>query len=253
MNKPEEQVKKLIDEVTSFINDLKYWPSIDTSLGIVVWALVSKSLVVGRAICVLVEQGFYEEAFGLSRTVLDLFFTVHYITNKDSENRASRFAHFGAKDKVEWIKIITKHYPGEDLSNVPNLDAVLKEAKKYPSPHRWTGMGDQTKKMAIEDDEYEKDANGDPVNFEFDYEVIFKWTSHFVHPTVIALRSHATDRPGLFRVHAFKEQGNNFKSLALFFVVTNINKIMICTLRKFEIDFPPALSQEFGDVMNSLR
>ena len=46
---------------------------------------------------VLIDAGFTDEAFGMTRTLVDIFFTPHYIANKDTEERALRYAHFTSK------------------------------------------------------------------------------------------------------------------------------------------------------------
>jgi hypothetical protein len=63
----------------------------------VLLALVSKSIWVAKAVCNLVQGGYPEEAFGLTRTLTDIFFTVRYICNKDSDRRARQYANYFAK------------------------------------------------------------------------------------------------------------------------------------------------------------
>jgi len=56
--------------------------------------------------------------------------------------------------------------------------------------------------MALEPDTYEFDATGNPTKCEFDYEVLYKWTSHYVHATVTSLESHFTENREVFRIRA---------------------------------------------------
>jgi len=67
------QVQPLIDKLEVFINEERYIPATRRYRGVVVLALLSKSLIVGRAVCNLVEGAFPAEAFGLSRTLIDIF------------------------------------------------------------------------------------------------------------------------------------------------------------------------------------
>ena len=250
------QVKELIDEVTDYVDKLNYYPSIDTLRGIVIWALVSKSIVVGKATCALVEQGFHEEAFGLTRTLVDLMFTVRYITNKDTkvtEERAAKFADFMAKDVEAWMTHVSRFFPQHDLSDVPNREQLLEKAKAFKHPHNWTGRPDQTKMMAMVGDDWENDSSGNPLKCEFDYELMYKLTSHYVHPTVVALKSHAIERPGPFHVHANKERGDMYKDLALFNVAAYLNRILIHATRCLEQDFPSTLADRFLDICKTLK
>jgi hypothetical protein len=53
--------------------------------GTTVLALLSKTLTVGKAVCVLIESGFPEEASGVTRTLIDIYFVVRYICNAETE------------------------------------------------------------------------------------------------------------------------------------------------------------------------
>jgi len=45
--------------------------------------------------------------------------------------------------------------------------------------------------MALEADAVEVDpVTGKPVVHEFAYKAIYRWTSHYVHPTIAALENH---------------------------------------------------------------
>lgn len=64
---------------------------------LVALALYSKCLTVAEATLVLLEAGFSDEAFGMTRALVDIFLTLRYIANKDTDARAKRYAHFAAK------------------------------------------------------------------------------------------------------------------------------------------------------------
>ena len=129
---------------------------------------------------------------------------------------------------------------------------MMEIAKDYRNPHKWTGLGDQIKQMTLEEDTHEHDGSGNPLRCEFDYEVVYKWTSHYVHPTVVALDAHEVERDEPFVIHARKEQDTRFESLALFNVVTYVNKILICSFRCLGTEFPTDLSKDFDTAMRSL-
>jgi Family of unknown function (DUF5677) len=111
-----------------------------------------QALTVARAVCLLVDGGFRSEAFGLSRTLVDVCFTVHYIGNADTEVRAKLFAEFYAKDHEGRGEIIQKFYPTGAVEDSEAHRDELVSAKHYKNVHQWTGMGDQTRQMACEPD-----------------------------------------------------------------------------------------------------
>ena len=55
----------------------------------VVLALVSKAVTLSEAVDCLVDAGFDEEAFGLSRTLVEVAFNLRFVLNHDSERRAN--------------------------------------------------------------------------------------------------------------------------------------------------------------------
>jgi Family of unknown function (DUF5677) len=138
-----------IEKLEHFINAAEFLPATQTYRGTILLALLSKCFTVGRAVCALVEAGFSEEAFGLSRTLIDIYFTVRYISNKNTEVRAERFTEFFLKNHESWTQIVPRFYP-----DIAPLDSefhkmALEVAKKYKSPHEWSGETQKTKSLAM--------------------------------------------------------------------------------------------------------
>jgi len=247
-----DEVLVFTQQLVEWVNARKYFPRDNVYLDMVVLALLSKSLLVSQAVCKLTREGFPEEAFGLTRTRVDIYLTVRYIANKDSEERASKFAHFFAKDREDWSRIIEKYYPHTQMNWIEYPPEVLEKAKEYKHPHRWTGLADQTKQMAIEEDTHDLDSKGNAYKAEFAYEVIYKWTSHYVHPTVVVLDTHIAERTQPFVVHARRHLGQRLEPLALFNAVTYLNLIFICVLRSLGDELPLDLAENFTAHARSL-
>jgi Family of unknown function (DUF5677) len=242
-----DEVQALLSDIARHINEGQSYPRSNVYLDIVLLSLLSKSVTVARAVCMLVAAEFFDEAFGLGRTLLDIYFTVRYIANKDSLERAQRYAEFFARDYVDWLRLIDKYYPGK-LGALPEHDEeMLRVAAEFPSPHRWTGLGDQTRQMAFEESVVETAELGRPVTASFDYEVVYKWTSHYVHPTVVALESHTTGAREAFRVHAGSgsQRSRRLGQLALFNVVATLAKTLTCAYRGLKDDIPSALADRW--------
>lgn len=245
------QVIPLIGKLETFINEEQYLPATRHYRGIVILALVSKTLTVGRAVCTLVETGFPAEAFGLSRTLVEIFLTVRYMGNSETEIRTKRFAEYFAKAHEGWIKIIQKYYPATAVPNSAEHQTYLDIARSYPLANEWTGIRGQIRQMAIEPDAFEVDASRKPINFEFDYEVIYKWTSYFVHATVSCLESHCTEDGEIFRVHARKELDQNRGHDALFNVVAYLHKTIVAAYRAMRQDQPEEILTELHNLLTS--
>ncbi len=127
----------------------------------VVLAILSKSIRVGEAICLLVEHDFHSEAFGLSRTMLELALFARHISNADSWKRSETFVKYFAKDHEGWTKLMAKYYP----SNVPNFHRdhakMLEIAKQFQDPHKWSGKS--VRDLAMEVDTFEVLPDGSPL------------------------------------------------------------------------------------------
>jgi hypothetical protein len=244
-----EHVRALLTATTAYLDELEIYPrSRGIFLDAVLLAILSKSLRVADAVCLLVECGFHSEAFGLSRTMLELALFARYISNKDSFSRSEIFAKYFAKDLEGWTKLISKYYPNAVARFHPNHNKLLEIAKQFKDPHRWSGKS--VRDLAIEEDTFETLPNGQPFRWEFDYEVVYKWTSHYVHGTVVAVDEHATAPRQPFRV---KKPANLGKAdMALFNSALYLYRAVIATFRAVNHEASQAIIDRFEAVLKEL-
>lgn len=234
-----------IEKLERYIDDAAFVPATQQHRGQVILALFSKALTVGRAICSLVRADFGEEAFGMTRTLFDIYFDVRYISNKNTELRAEKFAMFFTKDIEGWRKIVPRYYPLLTMPETAGTKEILQIAENYNNPHDWSGEPHKTRSLAEEPDTYEFDSAGKPTTALFDYEVFYKFTSHFVHSTVCALESHITERGDTFKIRARWNPYSVRKGrLAVFNVITMLSKIFICGFRALNYQQPEEILEE---------
>ncbi len=236
-----ESVLREIRRLERHLNKLKIIPATRSSRTAVILPLLSKSLTVGRAICVLIDAGFPAEAYAKSRTLIEIFFNVRYITNKDTENRARTYVKYHARVRLEWKSIIEKYFP-KSAPSLRTLDPlVLETAKEFKSKAHWTGEGGQAKLMALEEDTVEVDELGQPFKSEFDYEAHYFWTSHYVHATIEGIQGHACAPGEIFKVRARSWENKGRGEDALLNTVVFLCKIFIHPCRSMNEEQPPAL------------
>lgn len=241
----------IIEKLEHFLDGSGYIASTSYQGSKVLLALLSKILTTGRAVCILVDAGFGCEAFGLSRTMLEIFLTVRYISNDKTEERAAEYADYVGKATEHVLNVAAKHYPDRAL---PKLDSKFTEmAKKYPSPHTWSSRGGHVKTMAMEPDAYEVDASGNPINQDFDYEHIYSQTSHYVHASIVSLVGHGVNAGERFRVRANVVQDEDRGNQALFNVLAFVAKSFVCAFRGLHDEQPADIMEEIRVMMTSFR
>jgi len=215
----------------------------------IILALLSKALTVGRAICALVEADFPAEAFGMSRTLIDIFFCVRYMSNKDTEERVTTYAQYAARIQQEWVSINDKYFPNRPLKLSSFHEEAMQIAATFKSRHQWTGYGGQAKMMALEPDSFERNEQGEPITGEFDYDIHYSWTSHFVHATVKAIEAHAVAPGEVFRIRAKISEENDYSRLSLINVLAYLNRTFIQACHAMHEDQPETILQDMLKMM----
>jgi hypothetical protein len=234
-------VRKRIQQLERHLNNLKMVPAIRLCRNAVILPLLSKALTVSRAICVLIDAGFPAEAFAMSRTLIEIYFCLRYISNKDTEARAQTYVKYHAKVRQEWQSVLLKYYPHSRLHKAKLDERVLETAKEFKSKAHWTGHGGQARLMALEPDEFEKDEQGEATKDEFDYDALYFWTSQFVHATVEGTDGHAIEAGEVFKVRARSWADKPYGVNALLNTVVFLCKIFVVACRAMNEEQPPFL------------
>ncbi len=204
-----------------------YYPRSGSYTDSVLLSVFSKCIVVSESICWMLQGGFDEEAFGMTRTLLDLLFNMRYIVNKDTEQRARLFYNFFSKNTLHWLYVVDEFYPAGTINVRPINPKIAELAKTYKGPHQWAGAGMTAQKIANEPDTQEFDKAGNGITYKFQYEVLFRWSSHYVHPSIVALYSHLVE-PGAerFRVHAHRDSDRiEFEDMTISNLVSSLGQI----------------------------
>jgi hypothetical protein len=244
-----DEVLERIAVLEQFVNDWQMIPATARLRNQVLLALLSKSMTVGRATCALVAADFPAEAFGLSRTLIDIFFSVRYISNNYTEERATTFVEYRDRIRKEFLDIHNKYFSNKlEASSTLGLEAV-QIAEKFKSRGHWTGHGGQAKLMALEPDEFEKDELGEPLTGAFDYDAFYFWASQFAHGTIKSLDAHGVVTGDVFRVRSHPERDCEYGRLALFNVLVYLNKTFVHACRGMGEDQPEEILQEIFKLM----
>jgi len=243
------EVVSHIQRLETYLNNMEMVPAVRRYRNAVLLPLLSKALTVGRAICALVEAGFPAEAFAMSRTLIEIYFCVRYIGNKDTESRAETYVKYHARVRKEWQTIILKFYPSRPVSSLTLDPGLEKIAKEFKNKAQWTGHGGQAKLMALEEDTFEMDDQGRPATSDFDYDALYFWTSHYVHATVAGIDAHACEAGDVFKVRDRAWADDPRGDDAIFNTLVFISKTFIAAFRAMREEQPEAILKSMNKLI----
>jgi len=242
-------VVRLIGKLESYINELRIIPATSFYRSKVLLALLSKCFTMSRAVCALVDAGFAAEAFGLSRTLIEVFLTVRYFTNDEyqAEKRATRYVEYIAKTQQTLLQSAAKFFP-EVLVSLKRRDEMQEMAENYKNPHSWGDERHLIRAMALEKDAYEVDAVGEPIDQAFDYEFIYPQASFYVHATIHSLVNHMTENGEPFEIRA-NRLADVRANQAVFNALAFPAKTVVCAFRGLKTEHRQEILDEMYHFM----
>lgn len=232
-------VLAVIDRIEIFINQSEIIPATQFYRTKILLALLSKALTTSRAICALLSAGFQDEAYGLLRTLVEIFFSVRFISNDDTESRATRYTEYFGKVHQHTGELFEKFFPKHVLPPPGHHKESMAWAENYRSAHQWLETRGAIGAMAYEEDAFDVDDVGRPLKQAFDYELVYWDASHFVHGTVMSLTPHLSPQGEPFRVRGGPTTDSRQLTYTLFNVIVFLRKTLISTCRGIREDSPP--------------
>jgi hypothetical protein len=245
-----QEVFSVLTLLTEEINDILFCPRCDYQLDRTLLGLTSKAISLTRAVCHLVDGGFYGEAFGLTRTSVEAFFIVKWITNKNTEERAERYVNFVKAHVYNVDNVRKKHF-----SHVKRPSGVRKqwieEAAKFNSTKVWEAAYNMATELYQDPLEFSK-RTGKPYQATFDYEGIYEKTSHWVHCGCLSLFGHMPEAGKEFKVFTGKDDEEK-GYLALMYAVGYLNMICIISFRHYGKVISPKTQKRLTKLLTSIK
>lgn len=96
----------------------------------------------------------------MSRTLIDIFFSIRYMSNKDTDAHVTTYVEYAARVQKEWVDLNAKYFPRRTLKLPISHDEAMKITEKFRSRHQWTEHGGQAKFMALDPDTFEVNELG---------------------------------------------------------------------------------------------
>lgn len=260
------ELKKTVQQLRAFLNRQRLHPRGNVLSDVVVLAITSKAVSVAKAVVCLLEAGLSEEAFGVSRTLVEIALGLRFITNRYTERRSRRFAQYSAKFKLLMMKRLSelkdekgkiKYTKTELRKMMPDYKLMVKWARKYPRQPSasWSqarnGRASNARTMAMEADGHEK-LNGQPVTWQFDYEWIYSWTSQYVHATSVSMESHLTLPREAFVVHIAPYRNNRIGLNAVFNTALYLDKTLRMAFPAIGHSIPTKMVERLESILTEI-
>lgn len=184
MNDYLKEMETAVEDLVAFLNKLEIRPRRNVLLDSVSLGMVSKAVRLFRAVISLVHQGFFEEAYGLARSSVELRINARWIANQDSDRRSREFFYFGSKQVEHFNKLAETYMPS--YRNRGKEDEVLKRISSlYKRHQRWTET--DLKSRAMEPSTRQFDAKKAPSTITQTYETVYWSMCSFCHVDIAAL------------------------------------------------------------------
>ncbi len=147
-------------------------------------ALVSKAFSISSALLILLESGFAEEAYGLSRSLVECALTLRFLT-QDRDilyQRTMDYARFEVTDKQYWMHYALLYASGQPMEQEIRDFAEQYDLKDDPSGARthWSGKNGFAWKVNLDDHPLDNAAITELAK-KSTYAVEYHATSSFVH------------------------------------------------------------------------
>jgi hypothetical protein len=230
------------------IDDSDFYARNGFRLEQVMLMVAGKALRVALAVCQLVATGFYGEAFGLTRSVLEAFFIAKYISSKDGEARARSYMEFWKAHYYNQEQIRKQYFP--DVEPAQGLtQQILDDAKKLSSTRHWVPAYNMASEHYNHPREIDPET-GKGMQSLGDYDGMYETASHYVHCTVISSMPNYTSSP--FRMPQYdREENRGF--LALYFSLVYAVSICIFLGRHWERELRDEVQLAIHTLLAELR
>jgi hypothetical protein len=244
------EVSSVLTLLTEEINENLFCPRCDYQLDRSLLGITSKAISLTRAVCHLVDGGFYGEAFGLIRTSVEAFFIVKWITNKNPEGRAESYVNF-AKAHVYNVDNVRKKHFSHAKCPAGMRKQWIAEAAKFNSTKIWEAAYNMATELYQDPLEFSK-RTGKPYQATFDYEAIYEKTSHWVHCGCLSLFGHMPPAGDVFKVFTGKDDEEK-GYLALMYAVAYLNRICIISFRHYGKIISSKTQRQLTEVGSSIK
>jgi hypothetical protein len=218
-------------------------------------ALVSKAFSISSALLVLLEAGFADEAFGLSRSLMECALTLRFLTQDESKlnQRTVDYARFEIKDKQYWMHYALQHAAGEPMEQKIRDRAKqfdLTEDAKGVQKH-WSGKDGFAWKIHLDDHPLDNTTSTEMVK-KSTYAVEYHGTSSYVHCYSPAVNNFLPPEQMSFAVQESTGEWHNSSQVTLIILTSYLHSCVAYALFGMNLERTQKMNDLFSDTLASL-
>jgi hypothetical protein len=253
-----ETRKEQVDEVRSYlkkmrglIKDLSVYPRCAERyiFDHVVLGTLSKAFSLADAALVLIDNRHPEEAFGLSRSLVECTLNLRYLTQDRSEQaaRAMAFATFYFKERQYWLaqaQVLFKNDPEAlgEFDKYARDNGIVADEKS--AARHWSGKTSFTWLAVSEDHPLDGPLNKIS-HRKIDFEIGYHQTSAYVHGSFHAIESFFPDEQAIYAPRLVSDGDEQQGQKALFTIVRYVHQAVRYAIFGMGIDKVPGIDSQY--------
>jgi hypothetical protein len=261
MTKPEiigeiKKVSRFIRVAESEINRLGIYPRSPWMypFDIVGLATMSKAFALSKACLKLVSSGSPDEAFGLSRSIVECANNLRFMTAEwdPRDTRVRNYVKHHLADKAFWAHYCLESYAGrpeeKEIRDYIDAEGIIPDTK--PASRHWSGSkGFIWGTMTID---HPLDGTITEKHKKMSYASDYFQTSTFVHCSLPAVDNYAVEEATPFQISISSGLHETSQS-TLFTVFLYLHSTIAYALFGINMDRPPKLQEAFQKTLDTLN
>ncbi len=220
---------------------------------VIAMALVSKTFSVARACLLLIDNGFEDEAYGMSRSAVECAWTLRYLTQTPSEieSRTWKYINYLILDKQFWMYHAMVNAKDEETKS--HIRTHGEELGLHDDPTEVVGhwSGKNGFGWIVNQMEHPLDGpNTSEAIKSAEYAVDYHQTSAFVHCYEPAIENFVPDEKTRFKVKLSDGNGGQPGQSVLYILLRYTHASMAYLFFGLGLERPQGLNELFSKVLN---
>jgi hypothetical protein len=252
-----KKVSRFVQVAESEMNRLGIYPRTPWMypFDIVGLATVSKAIAVSKACLKLLNSGFPDEAYGLSRSIVECANNLRYMTaDRDDlyDSRVRNYVRQHLADKAYWAHYCLELFAGrpeeKEIRDYMDAEGIVADTK--PASRHWSGeRGFVWDTMTID---HPLDGTVTTKHKKISYAADYFQTSTFVHCSLPAVDNYAVGEATPFQVSTSTSLHETTQS-TLFIIFLYLHSTIAYALFGMNMDRPSKLQAIFQKTQDSLK